>query len=160
MGSAPFARHYWGYHVCFLFLRLLRCFSSPRSPPFLEWMTGLRPAGLPHSEIGGSKAACASPPLFAACHVLHRLPEPRHPPCALSFFRRRCPAETGNGFVLTLQKAFCSAHWSTRYFFIDYLSRYDIARVLFVYINSENLLSFCSNMSMNDSRVCPHESGE
>ena len=92
LGSAPFARHYWGYHCCFLFLRLLRCFSSPRLPPFLEWMTGLRPAGLPHSDIGGSKAACASPPLFAACHVLHRLPEPRHPPCALSFFRRRCPA--------------------------------------------------------------------
>ena len=36
LGSAPFARHYWGYHVCFLFLRLLRCFSSPRSPPHLN----------------------------------------------------------------------------------------------------------------------------
>ena len=33
LGYAPFARHYLGYHVCFLFLRLLRCFSSPRSPP-------------------------------------------------------------------------------------------------------------------------------
>ena len=33
LGSAPFARHYWGYHCCFLFLRLLRCFSSPGSPP-------------------------------------------------------------------------------------------------------------------------------
>src|SRR5258708_3010335 len=28
--------------------------------------------------------ACGSPRLFAACHVLHRLLLPRHPPCALS----------------------------------------------------------------------------
>lgn len=28
--------------------------------------------------------ACTSPSLFAACHVLHRLHAPRHPPCALS----------------------------------------------------------------------------
>ena len=33
LGSSPFARHYWGNHVCFLFLRVLRCFSSPRWPP-------------------------------------------------------------------------------------------------------------------------------
>ncbi len=44
----------------------------------------MTPAGLPHSEISGSKAVCASPKLIAACHVLHRFPEPRHPPCALS----------------------------------------------------------------------------
>ena len=89
LGSAPFARHYWGYHCCFLFLRLLRCFSSPGSPPHnTARMTGHHPAGLPHSDTPGSKAACASPGIFAACRVLHRLPEPRHPPCALSFFLR------------------------------------------------------------------------
>ena len=55
------------------------------------WMTVLQTAGLPHSDIGGSRAACASPPLFAACHVFHRLPEPRHPPCALSFVRLHRP---------------------------------------------------------------------
>ena len=60
-------------------------------------MTGLRPAGSPHSDTGGSQAACASPPIFAACRVLHRLPEPRHPPCALSFFRRRCFPGTPKG---------------------------------------------------------------
>jgi len=32
LGSFPFARRYWENHFCFLFLRLLRCFSSPRSP--------------------------------------------------------------------------------------------------------------------------------
>ena len=37
----------------------------------------------PHSDIGGSRVVCTSPPLFAAYHVLRRLREPRHPPCAL-----------------------------------------------------------------------------
>jgi hypothetical protein len=40
-------------------------------------------AGLPHSEISGSKSAGDSPELFAACHVLLRLSTPRHPPNAL-----------------------------------------------------------------------------
>ena len=31
LGSFPFARRYSGNHCCFLFLRLLRCFSSPGS---------------------------------------------------------------------------------------------------------------------------------
>ena len=39
--------------------------------------------GLPHSEIRGSKGARPSPRLIAACHVLHRLSVPRHPPDAL-----------------------------------------------------------------------------
>ena len=42
-------------------------------------------AGLPHSEIPGSKAVCALPRLIAAYHVLLRFPEPRHPPCALRY---------------------------------------------------------------------------
>ena len=41
-------------------------------------------AGLPHSEIVGSKFAHNSPTLIAACHVLHRLCMPRHPPNALT----------------------------------------------------------------------------
>ena len=32
LGCSPFARHYLGNHCCFLFLPLLRCFSSRRSP--------------------------------------------------------------------------------------------------------------------------------
>ena len=39
--------------------------------------------GLPHSDIPGSPIARISPGLFAACHVLHRLSVPRHPPDAL-----------------------------------------------------------------------------
>src|SRR5262249_34797079 len=41
-------------------------------------------AGFLHSDIPGSKPACGSPRLIAACHVLHRLLAPRHPPYALS----------------------------------------------------------------------------
>ena len=33
LGSSPFARHYSGNDYYFLFLRLLRCFSSPGLPP-------------------------------------------------------------------------------------------------------------------------------
>ena len=47
------------------------------------WMTGVRPAGFPHSDICGSKIICISPQLFAAYHVFLRLLVPRHPPCAL-----------------------------------------------------------------------------
>ena len=69
----------------FLFLRVLRCFSSPRSPSALSGMTGLQPAGFSHSDICGSRVVCTYPQLFAAYHVLHRLQEPRHPPYALSY---------------------------------------------------------------------------
>ena len=46
-------------------------------------VTGVFPAGFPHSDIHGSKDICSSPWLFAAYHVFHRLLVPRHPPCAL-----------------------------------------------------------------------------
>ena len=87
LGSSPFARHYWGNHCCFLFLRVLRCFSSPRSPHHaIHGDNHTKVAGLSHSEIVGSRDICASPTLFAAYRVLHRLLEPRHPPCALFCF--------------------------------------------------------------------------
>ena len=47
------------------------------------WMHEVFSCGFPHSDIPGSMAICASPRLFAAYHVLHRLSVPRHPPCAL-----------------------------------------------------------------------------
>ena len=50
----------------------------------------LQDTGLSHSEIRGSKVICTSPRLFAAYHVLHRLREPRHPPCALIYFLSVC----------------------------------------------------------------------
>jgi hypothetical protein len=57
-------------------------------PPLPLWVqgrvTGLHPAGLPHSEIPGSKPVCGSPRLIAACRVLLRPRAPRHPPYALT----------------------------------------------------------------------------
>ena len=47
-------------------------------------VTGVLPAGFPHSEINGSLDICSSPSLIAAYHVFLRLLVPRHPPCALS----------------------------------------------------------------------------
>ena len=47
------------------------------------WMTGVRPAGFPHSDICGSMDICSSPQLFAVSHVLLRLLMPRHSPYAL-----------------------------------------------------------------------------
>ena len=47
-------------------------------------VTRVHLAGFPHSEILGSKPACGSPRLIAACHVLLRLLAPRHSPYALS----------------------------------------------------------------------------
>jgi hypothetical protein len=74
--------------ICFLFLRVLRWFTSPGLlPPAYEFSGGscnLPCKGLPHSEIPGSKPVCGSPRLIAACHVLHRFSAPRHPPSTLS----------------------------------------------------------------------------
>ena len=85
LGSSAFARHYSRNHYCFLFLCLLRCFSSAGSPPYSR-MSGLQPDGLPHSEIRESSLICSYTRLIAACHVLLRLQEPWHPPCALGYF--------------------------------------------------------------------------
>ena len=85
LGSSAFARHYSRNHYCFLFLCLLRCFSSAGSPPRSR-MSGLQPDGLPHSEIRASSLICSYTRLIAACHVLLRLQEPWHPPCALGYF--------------------------------------------------------------------------
>ena len=71
LGCSAFARRYLRNHCCFLFLQVLRCFSSLRSPHFV--VIPLQGIGFPHSEIRGSRAICASPRLIAACHVLLRL---------------------------------------------------------------------------------------
>ena len=60
-------------------------FAGFASQPY-EFRLGSRMrGGLPHSETPGSKSARLSSGLIAACHVLHRLLAPRHPPDALNF---------------------------------------------------------------------------
>src|SRR5205814_10147086 len=76
-----------GITIVFLSLRVLRWFTSRVRSVILLIQTTVHEfcsCGFPHSEICGSKDACSSPQLIAACHVLHRLEVPRHPPCALS----------------------------------------------------------------------------
>ena len=65
-----------------------KMFQFPALASTIGWMTVLQTAGLSHSEISGSMVICTCPELFAAYHVLHSLDEPRHPPCALSYFFR------------------------------------------------------------------------
>ena len=98
-GLLPFRSPLLGESLTyFLFLRVLRCFSSPRSPPRKPaGMTAKKTDGLSHSGTPGSTAICASPGLFAACRALRRLREPRHPPCALIRFAapRQHPQRAG-----------------------------------------------------------------
>ena len=86
LGSSPFARHYLGNHCLFSLPRGTKMFQFPRFASCYCRMTVLQTAGLSHSEIPGSKVICTYPRLIAAYHVLLRLHEPRHPPCALSYF--------------------------------------------------------------------------
>ena len=89
LASSHFARRYFGNRCFFLFLRLLRCFSSPgyllMSYGFTHGYIHITVCGFPHSEICGSMVVCTLPQLIAACHVLLRLLLPRHPPYALCF---------------------------------------------------------------------------
>ena len=86
LACSAFARHY---------LRNLMLMSVPPATEMFqfagfasssyEFRRGYPlPGGLPHSDIPGSPIARISPGLFAACHVLHRLSVPRHPPDALN----------------------------------------------------------------------------
>ena len=88
LGSSDFARHYFRNRGFFLFLQVLRWFTSLGSldPAYLFSRSFLRFAqeGFPIRRSSDITPVCGSPKLIAACHVLHRLFLPRHPPCALS----------------------------------------------------------------------------
>src|SRR5213592_3555103 len=110
LGWPDFARRYFRDRGCFLFLRVLRCFSSPGLPRACARSSVLRPMGLPHSEILGSQLVCSSPRLIAAYHVLRRLPVPRHPPCALTrlislLSVSRCDSSTPHTPLVSCQRA-------------------------------------------------------
>jgi hypothetical protein len=62
LASSAFAHHYSRNHCCFLFLRVLRCFTSPRYHPlpyaFRQGRPPMTTAGFPHSEILESQPGC------------------------------------------------------------------------------------------------------
>ncbi len=88
LGYSPFDRHYLGNHFCFLFLRVLRCFSSPGLLPDCSGYHAFNVVGCPIRKSADLMDICSSPQLIAACHVLLRLWEPRHSPYALINFSR------------------------------------------------------------------------
>ena len=82
---------------------ILNLFSLPAGTTMFQFpalahlkiVTVLQTDGLSHSEILGSTVICTYPGLIAAYHVLHRLREPRHPPCALFYFLRNLALRLG-----------------------------------------------------------------
>ena len=80
LGSAPFDRLYSGYRCFFLFLRVLRCFSSPRSP---------------RASLGDRSSTCRVAPFghlrIKVCLQLpvafRSLPRPSSPPDSLGILR-------------------------------------------------------------------------
>ena len=145
LGCSPVARHYWGNHVLFSLPLGTKMFQFPRFASTTRWMTVRQTAGLPHSDIRGSQVACTSPRLFAACRVLRRLPEPRHPPCALGSFRR------------------ASGDWPPRAYLGFYLRVLVLVRTINLYVvvclhrgvSTPQARFFCSSMSMNGRGVRP-----
>ena len=90
LASSAFARHYSRNHYCFLFLWVLRCFTSPRSLQlpyiFRQRLPDMTPVfqGFPIRKSTDQSSFTSSPWLIAGYNVLHRLLVPRHPPIALS----------------------------------------------------------------------------
>ena len=58
LGCSAFARHYLRNHYCFLFLRVLRCFSSPGSPPCGYYIFNI--VGCPIRKFA-DQIVCANP---------------------------------------------------------------------------------------------------
>ena len=116
MGSSGFARRYSRNHCCFLFLRLLRCFSSPGSLPWLmDWARNdggllrrvspfrhLRIVGyllLPEAFRSLSRLSSAlSAKASTICSFLHdQLPDASHPA------HRHSVAGVGSGPIFSVR---------------------------------------------------------
>jgi hypothetical protein len=107
LGYSQFARHYFGNHYCFLFLPVLRCFSSRGWLSFEYYAFSI--VGCPIRKCRDISLVCSSPCLIAAYHVLRRLSDPRHPPCALIRFKNF-------QFLNTLMVSLPPKVFSTRFF--------------------------------------------
>ncbi len=86
LGSFLFARRYLGNRFFFLFLQLLRCFSSLRLPSLtLTVNDNTSRYWVPPFGYLRIIAYLLLPEAFRVRHVLHRLLVPRHSPCALFY---------------------------------------------------------------------------
>ena len=83
LGWSGLARHYYRNHSCFLLLRLLRCFSSPRLPSCYQESWFFKPGGCPiRTQLdqplpAGPQSVSSLATSFFAIRSL------RHPPDAL-----------------------------------------------------------------------------
>src|SRR3546814_29028 len=113
---------------------------------------------LPHSETTGSIPICGSPVFIAACRVLLRLWEPRHPPCALVYFLYRTALLLPHGCFRLSARADCHCCL----LFLSLLVFFQYVKELFSRINdirsSDN--RWQATLSLCSSNLCPGERGE
>ena len=86
LGSSPFDRLYLGNRCYFLFLRVLRCFSSPGSPRAFRAVSGSLPTGCPIRTSGGLSVFATRPGFSQLVTSFFASESHRHPPCALLCF--------------------------------------------------------------------------
>ena len=102
LGCCAFARHYLRNRSYFLFLWVLRCFSSPRSPRSLAPVPESLPAGSPIRTSAGHRAFAPHRGFSQLVTSFFASESHRHPPCALVLFlfaskARAADSEPGHG---------------------------------------------------------------
>ena len=129
----------------------------------------MNPGEFPHSEISGSMLICSSPKLIAAYHVFHRLPVPRHSPCALvrltfqTFFQNIwypldslfCQRRLLLPFLLKLQYFLKRTYYNLCFAVIIQFSRYVL--VMSFKARSPETLIFITWWAKMDSNHRPHD---
>ena len=144
LGFCAFARHYLRNHFCFLFLRVMRCFSSPGSPRALRG-AAIACGGLPHSEIHGYDGYL---PLAVAYRSLSR---PSSPPRAKASFM--CPSLLSfYGLVSPFVFAYSLLFWSFVFSSLSF-SLCDFRKFVYSFLVTElsyfRNTFFASSMSMS-----------
>ena len=86
LGSCAFARHYLRNRCYFLFLRVLRCFSSPGSPRDMVAVPESLPAGFPIRTSAGHRVFAPHRGFSQLITSFIASESHRHPPCALVRF--------------------------------------------------------------------------
>ena len=136
---------------------------------FSTTYSGMNLSEFPHSEISGSMLICSSPKLIAAYHVFHRLPVPRHSPCALvrltfqTFFQNIwypldslfCQRRLLLPFLLKLQYFLKRTYYNLCFAVIIQFSRYVL--VMFLKARSPETLIFITWWAKMDSNHRPHD---
>ena len=86
LGYCAFARHYLRNRFYFLFLRVLRCFSSPGSLRSSAPVSGSLPTGSPIRTSAGHRAFAPHRGFSQLITSFLASESHRHPPCALVHF--------------------------------------------------------------------------